>query len=87
MVTAMPRPRTIHHFYGFPDVLFAVQYAAPGLPALVEEISDLARPTLVGADRASWGINRGTWSVLVHAFPHAGVPVTSSPRSRTGSTP
>jgi 4,5-DOPA dioxygenase extradiol len=73
-VTAMPEPKTIHDFGAFPKALFDVRYPAPGDPALAAEIAQLLAPTPVRLD-SSWGFDHGAWSVLVHAYPKADIPV------------
>lgn len=70
-VTAAERPGVLHDFYGFPPALHALDYPAPGDPALAAELSarlgavaDPARP-----------LDHGAWAVLRHLFPEADLPV------------
>ena len=51
-VTAMPAPRTIHDFGGFPRELFEYQYPAPGDPALARRTQSLLAPLEVGLDHS-----------------------------------
>jgi 4,5-DOPA dioxygenase extradiol len=73
MLTTATRPETIHDFGGFPDALYRVEYPAPGDVALAR------RAVALVGERASlsdaWGLDHGTWSVLVHLRPAADWPV------------
>lgn len=74
MVTAMPAPRSIHDFGGFPRQLYEINYPVPGDPELARRVQSLLEPVPVNLDE-TWGLDHGTWSVLCHVFPEADVPV------------
>jgi len=73
-VTAMPNPKTIHDFGGFPQALFDVQYPAPGNAVLASEISQLGDSFTINED-TNWGLDHGCWSVLNQMYPNADIPV------------
>ncbi|MEP7267939.1 MAG: 4,5-DOPA dioxygenase extradiol [Saprospiraceae bacterium] len=73
-ITAMPYPRTIHDFGGFPQELFDVKYPAPGNPVLAEQTKNLIQKTNVHLDH-DWGLDHGTWSVTRHMYPNANIPI------------
>ncbi len=73
-VTAMPQPKTIHDFGGFPKALFDVQYVAPGSPELAVELNKAQLSQHISLDH-TWGLDHGAWSVIKHLYPKADVPV------------
>lgn len=77
IVSAAPRPRTIHDFGGFPAALYQLTYPAPGAPELAVRVVDLLTAagikSGISADR---GLDHGAWNPLLLLYPHADVPVT-----------
>lgn len=72
-VTGATMPETIHDFGGFPAKLYAQQYKVPGDPELARQIAAaLEQPVTVDEQR---GLDHGAWSVLMHMYPDADIPV------------
>ena len=78
-VTAQVLPETLHDFGGFGPELHAMRYPAPGSPALAARVAQLTGAQAIEA----WGLDHGTWSVLVHVWPEADVPVVQLSLDRT----
>jgi len=71
-ITAAPKLKTIHDFYGFPKELFDVKYE----PKTDLELAKKIQKLIPGAQLdESHGIDHGAWSVLIHTHPSAAIPV------------
>ncbi len=73
-VNILKNPRTIHDFGGFPGELYQQQYPAPGAPEFAEVAIEVTRKVHLERDE-KWGLDHGTWSVLLPMFPEADIPV------------
>jgi 4,5-DOPA dioxygenase extradiol len=75
-VMSTAHPQTWHDFGGFPAALYALQYPAPGSPALAKEVLGLLQTAGIDAvadDKRP--LDHGAWVPLMHLFPDASVPV------------
>lgn len=75
-LTSSERPRTIHDFGNFGPEMHAMQYPAPGDPALAEAVAGRLRAA--GFDAIldeTRGFDHGAWVPLKLLYPDADVPV------------
>jgi 4,5-DOPA dioxygenase extradiol len=75
-ITATARPETVHDFGGFPRALYAIQYPAPGSPALAARARQVLSSRGIAASLDTRrGLDHGAWVPLRHMYPDADVPV------------
>ena len=72
-IQSTENPKQIYDMYGFPKELYEVVYSAKGDNELTQKVQQLLGDAVSIDD--TWGIDHGMWTVLVHMFPDASVPV------------
>lgn len=66
-------PKQIYDMYGFPKELYELKYKAKGSRELANRLVEIRDGNIeINND---WGIDHGSWSILVHLFPKANIPI------------
>lgn len=73
-VSASSNPEIIYDFSGFPKEMYQIKYPAPGAKEYALLTTELTKEKIIMPDH-EWGIDHGAWTVLMHMFPEANIPV------------
>ncbi|MBS4028411.1 MAG: 4,5-DOPA dioxygenase extradiol [Ignavibacteriales bacterium] len=73
-IASTKNPQTIHDFGGFPEELYRIKYPAVGSPQFANFVKETITKTETKLD-TSMGLDHGAWTMLIHLFPNADVPV------------
>ena len=73
LLQKIENPPKINDMFGFPKELYDLEYQVKGCAALSERVQEILGAA-VKIDN-DWGIDHGVWSVFVHMFPAADIPV------------
>ena len=71
-VNVSPNPKQIYDYYGFPEEYYNVKYQAIGSPEMAHEVNKVV-PSVT--ETTDWGLDHGSWPMLMHLFPNANIPV------------
>lgn len=75
-VSLAAHPETLHDFGKFPAELFAMEYLAPGAPALAEKVARRLESAGYSVRRSpDRGLDHGAWVPLCLMYPDADIPV------------
>ncbi len=69
--TDLPAVSVVRDFYGFPEPLYQLRYAAPGAPQLAEKVAKLTG----AAHDHHRGLDHGAWVPAMLAWPEADIPI------------
>lgn len=79
-IQSAEEPKQIYDMYGFPQELYDLKYPVKGNAELTAEVQKLLGDAVSVNDE--WGVDHGMWTVLVHMFPKADIPVVQLSVSR-----